>query len=116
MNGMLGASGDYGAGVYVVSVIGGLVLGVVCAIIAGGRGEKAWIGFLLGFFFSCFGLVGVLLWTSDRRVQRQHGIPPPHPNSQWLADPTGRHQHRLWDGQAWSPHVSDNGRAGYDPL
>ena len=60
--------------------------------------------------------LAVLLWTGNRTGTRQHGIPPPHPNSQWVADPTGRHQYRLWDGQRWSPHVSDDGRAGYDPI
>jgi hypothetical protein len=71
---------------------------------------------VLGFFFSCFGLVAVLLMTSETRGGRVQGIAPPHPNSQWVEDPTGRHQYRLWDGQRWSAHVSDNGRSGYDPL
>jgi hypothetical protein len=28
----------------------------------------------------------------------------------------GRHQHRWWDGTAWTDHVSDGGVAGTDPL
>lgn len=35
----------------------------------------------------------------------------------WLADPTGRHQHRYWDGSSWTEHVSDAGAATTDaPL
>ena len=32
----------------------------------------------------------------------------------WYDDPTGRHQHRYWDGTAWTSHVSDNGIQGTD--
>ena len=34
----------------------------------------------------------------------------------WHPDPTGRHELRYWDGSDWSPHVSDNGIQGTDPL
>ena len=34
----------------------------------------------------------------------------------WFRDPTGRHDHRWWDGLAWSGHVADAGVAGVDPL
>ena len=34
----------------------------------------------------------------------------------WFEDPTGRHQHRYWDGTAWTPDVADNGQASVDPL
>ncbi|MGD9997295.1 MAG: phospholipid scramblase-related protein [Ilumatobacteraceae bacterium] len=34
----------------------------------------------------------------------------------WYPDPTGRHQHRYWDGRAWTDHVSDNGITGTDPV
>ncbi|MGE0877827.1 MAG: phospholipid scramblase-related protein [Acidimicrobiia bacterium] len=33
----------------------------------------------------------------------------------WYPDPTGRHQHRYWDGNAWTSHVSNNGVVGTDP-
>ena len=32
----------------------------------------------------------------------------------WQADPTGRHQHRYWDGTAWTDNVSDAGVASTD--
>jgi hypothetical protein len=34
----------------------------------------------------------------------------------WHTDPTGRHQHRYWDGSAWTEHVSDNGQSAVDPV
>ena len=32
----------------------------------------------------------------------------------WKADPFGRHEHRYWDGTAWTAHVSDGGVTGTD--
>jgi hypothetical protein len=43
-------------------------------------------------------------------------LPPPPPDAQWARDPSGRHEFRLWDGRVWTGHVSDQGRAGWDPL
>jgi hypothetical protein len=34
----------------------------------------------------------------------------------WHPDPTGRHDHRWWDGTQWTEHVADAGVAGVDPL
>ncbi len=34
----------------------------------------------------------------------------------WMADPTGRHQLRYWDGYRWSGYVSDQGVQSWDPL
>lgn len=34
----------------------------------------------------------------------------------WYPDPTERHQHRYWDGAAWTGHVADDGVASIDPL
>jgi len=33
----------------------------------------------------------------------------------WLPDPTGRHDHRYWDGSRWTEHVADAGVAATDP-
>ena len=38
----------------------GIVFGVICMVIATSKGQQPWVGFLLGFFFSCLGLVAVL--------------------------------------------------------
>ena len=34
----------------------------------------------------------------------------------WVPDPTGRYDLRLWDGQAYTAHVSSNGRISTDPV
>jgi hypothetical protein len=34
----------------------------------------------------------------------------------WYQDPTGRHQLRYHDGNAWTEHVSDNGVTSTDPV
>ncbi len=34
----------------------------------------------------------------------------------WHPDPTGRHDHRYWDGERWTEHVADAGVASTDPL
>lgn len=34
----------------------------------------------------------------------------------WHADPTGRHEHRYWDGERWTDHVANAGVASTDPL
>jgi hypothetical protein len=39
----------------------------------------------------------------------------PLPPAAWLADPTGRHEARWWDGSKWTEHVADGGQAGIDP-
>jgi hypothetical protein len=32
--------------------------------------------------------------------------------ARWYADPTGRHDHRYWDGAKWTHHIADLGVAG----
>lgn len=34
----------------------------------------------------------------------------------WFRDPTGRHDHRWWDGAAWTGHVADAGVTSLDAL
>lgn len=38
------------------------------------------------------------------------------PAAGWYADPTGRFDHRYWDGDSWTEHVSRNGEATTDPV
>jgi len=42
----------------------------------------------------------------------------PQPEStppDWYPDPSGRHEHRYWDGARWTEHVASHGRQGTDP-
>lgn len=34
----------------------------------------------------------------------------------WYADPTGRFEHRYWDGQGWTAHVGANGQQQVDAM
>jgi hypothetical protein len=43
------------------------------------------------------------------------GAPFPAPPPGWYPDPSGRHEHRYWDGARWTEHVSTAGTAGVDP-
>lgn len=38
------------------------------------------------------------------------------PAAAWHPDPTGRHEHRWWDGSAWTDQVADGGVTASDPL
>ncbi len=42
--------------------------------------------------------------------------PAPEIPPGWYADPHHRHQHRYWNGSAWTEHVGDDGVQGTDPL
>ncbi|TMK53496.1 MAG: DUF2510 domain-containing protein [Actinobacteria bacterium] len=33
----------------------------------------------------------------------------------WYPDPSGRHEHRYWDGSRWTEHVASHGRQSVDP-
>lgn len=39
------------------------------------------------------------------------GTPP-----DWYPDPTRRHEHRYWNGEAWTDNVSDRGQPSVDPV
>jgi hypothetical protein len=44
-------------------------------------------------------------------------VPPPPPTPRaWLADPSGRHELRYWDGLKFTEHVADGGKITVDPL
>lgn len=73
------------------------------------------------------GQVGLLVDGVDRNdVARGSSVraaavpaaagPPAAVPAAWLADPTGRHELRYWDGAAWTAHVADAGVAAEDPL
>ena len=60
---------------------------------------------------------------SDTRDQSFPGLTPPPPAAPrplppagWFPDPSRRHEHRYWDGRAWTEHVADHGIAGTDSL
>jgi len=72
---------------------------------------------LLILVFLVVSFVGVIFLV---RLGVRNGSRPTQPSSasggRWAADPTRRHELRWWDGQAWSPSVSDDGVLGHDPI
>jgi uncharacterized protein YxjI len=40
--------------------------------------------------------------------------PPVSLPADWYPDPSGRHEHRYWDGTRWTEHVASHGRQGVD--
>lgn len=52
------------------------------------------------------------------QAQQSGAIPPPPgaQPAQWAADPSGRHEHRYFDGAKWTDQVSDGGVQSTDPM
>ena len=72
---------------------------------------------LLILVFLVVGFVAVVfLVRLGVRGGAQPGQPAIPAGGRWAADPTRRHELRWWDGQTWSPSVSDQGVLGHDPL
>ena len=65
---MTGFTADINVGIYVGSFIVGILLAVVCSVIARGKGRGPVLWFVLGFFFSCISLVIVLLLPPKERI------------------------------------------------
>jgi hypothetical protein len=59
-----------------------------------------------------FGLTPTAPWAPTAPFAG--GRPAPVAPAGWHPDPTGRHQHRWFDGSAWTNHVSDGGVASTD--
>lgn len=70
---------------------------------------------VLLYFFILEGTQGPNQYGPDPKgaTAPQSGVAAP---AGWLADPTGRHQLRYWDGNAWTDNVSDSGATSTDPL
>lgn len=58
-------------------------------------------------------LVGFVVWLVSRN---RPTAPTPLAPAAWLADPTGRHELRYWNGSTWTVHVADAGVQSEDPL
>jgi hypothetical protein len=93
------------------------LFGLICVLIAIARGFEWWIGALMGLL-GCVGVVLMLVMKPKANsTWLGHGaLPPPPVGAQWVADPTRRHELRLWDGATWTGHISDRGVSGWDPL
>jgi cell division protein FtsW (lipid II flippase) len=90
-----------------------LVCAAICILILVAKGFDWWIGLLLGLF-GPLGIVVAAIVAANAGSEPR--LPPPPTGAQWVADPTRRHELRLWDGHQWTAHVSDGGVSAYDPL
>jgi len=52
----------------------------------------------------------------ERPIARQYGAPSTADGPGWYGDPSGRYDHRYWDGSAWTEHVSRAGVASTAPV
>jgi len=65
---------------------------------------------------------GIVDWGQSQSALRHlffaidHAVAGPHAPPDWHRDPTGRHEQRYWDGEAWTDQVSDAGQVTTDPL
>lgn len=54
--------------------------------------------------------------TSEAKPEPVSPEPQPAgPVAGWYGDPTGRYEHRYWDGATWTEHVVTGGQAAVDP-
>jgi hypothetical protein len=62
---------------------------------------------------------GILAIIVVRRITDRQEAVRFAPNGRlagWYADPTGRFDHRYWNGSAWTLHASQNGQTVLDPM
>jgi hypothetical protein len=84
-------------------------------------GIGLWLTAVAGALGVVTGIVLLRLRTSPAgQVVASAPTPPPltaqFGQPAWIADPTGRHEYRYWDGAAWTDQVSDKGAVARDPV
>lgn len=112
-----GAGGSGGAGASGVTGPGGRPLSPIAEWVALRRGRRSRVpGAGAGGLGGEGPPSGVVPGTYGTSLPPHEPPPPPPPGEPagWLADPTGRHEHRYWDGSSWSRHVADGGRRSVD--
>lgn len=101
-----------------VYIVAAIIFAVIGSMVGndkkmGGNGGFWW-GLLLGPF-------GVLLVALSAKADPEPAAPistpappPPMKPAGWMPDPTGRHEHRYWDGSRWTEHVTTAGEQSTD--
>lgn len=90
----------------------------------GSSKDRGGAGFWLGSFLGVIGwiIVAVMSRTPEKQAEYEAKVaaasgrvsaPAPQPG-QWAPDPFGRHDHRFFNGTAWTDKVSDAGQVGVD--
>lgn len=74
------------------------------------------IVFLCGLFVvPIVAVLAVVAAASGSRGGKPVTTAPSAPAA-WLADPSGRHELRYWNGASWTADVADAGQQGQDPV
>lgn len=63
-------------------------------------------------------VIAVVVLLLRRPAREWYGFGPKTAGGagEWRLDPSGRHQHRYWDGTVWTDQVADDGQVDVDPL
>jgi hypothetical protein len=91
----------------VIAVGGGLIAGAIAA----SRGLSFLGFFIVGMLFPLIGIVLALVVKGPGKWAHL----TPAPGQGWWPDPTGRFEHRWFDGKQWTRHVGRNGARYEDP-
>lgn len=90
----------------------GLAGGLIAGAIASSRGLSFAGYFVLGFLLP---LIGILIAILAAPPSRLHQLTPASSQG-WWPDPTGRFEHRWYDGHHWTRHTGRDGTQYEDPL
>lgn len=96
--------------------------GVVVDVPAGTSVQVAWRAPWLAFLQGKISVAGPQpagvrgSWPGSGGALGGRPQSPPAPAGDWHPDPSGRHEHRYYDGTAWTEHVVDGAVQGTDPV
>lgn len=96
------------AAMVTVMVLGGIIAGAI----AGTKGHSFGAYFFIGALLP---LLGILLAIAAPGPGKLAQLTPAAEKG-WHRDPTGRFEHRYFDGRQWTKAVGRNGEQYEDPL
>lgn len=85
---------------------------ILTGLTLGHPARAAWDTLLLALTAAA---VALLLMPTSREWFATRDIVTTPPAA-WYADPTGRYEHRYWDGLQWTPYVAARGQRALDTL
>jgi hypothetical protein len=91
----------------------GFILGLIVG--AGGGGTQSILVYGLALDVIVIAVL-IFMVAKPRNVAAALPMAAVAGGGAWHADPTGRHEHRYWDGTAWTDQVSDAGVQSSDPM
>lgn len=92
----------------VVAVAGGLIAGAI----ADSKGQSFGGYFVIGLILPILGILLALVAQPSRLGK----LTPAQGGRGWWPDPTGRFEHRWFDGRQWTKEVARDGTKFEDPV